>query len=217
MKRVRDRFLERTKTRDPAITASLVDTYIEDTRDTAIAQFFLNRENYKSSAKEATNAHREYMAKEGVQQYRDYYESEAEEQGFFEYLDNLPNRDRIRFMECFEDFTVDKISTKRFKTIPKREFNPELSAFSNLVLDMADFKDRVRPLARDITLLDVTSRFQARNPDEARIYAGFKAEMREEKTDFSEKKAISDQSAGEDAAVPEYKLNFKKKSKKSKK
>ena len=47
------------------------------------------------------------MAKEGVQQYRDYYETDAEEQGFFEYLDNLPNRDRIRFMEVFEDFTLE--------------------------------------------------------------------------------------------------------------
>lgn len=46
--------------------------------------------------------------------------------------------------------------------IPKREFNPELSAFSNLILDLVDFKDRVRPLARDISLLDATQRYQAR-------------------------------------------------------
>ena len=39
-------------------------------------------------------------------------------------------------------------------TIPKREHNPELSLFSNLVLDLVDFKDRVRPLARDMALLD---------------------------------------------------------------
>ena len=40
--------------------------------------------------------------------------------------------------------------------IQKREHNPELSVFSNFVLDLADFKDRVRPLARDIALMDVT-------------------------------------------------------------
>ena len=42
--------------------------------------------------------------------------------------------------------------------IAKREFNPELSALSNLVLDLVDFKDRVRPLANDLTLMDVTSK-----------------------------------------------------------
>jgi len=33
------------------------------------------------------------MAREGVQQYRDYYEDAEEERSFFEYLDNLTNRD----------------------------------------------------------------------------------------------------------------------------
>lgn len=43
---------------------------------------------------------------EGIQQFRDYYESDAEEQRAFEFLDNLDNRNRIRFMEIFEDYTV---------------------------------------------------------------------------------------------------------------
>ena len=100
------------------------------------------------------------MAMEGVQQYRDYYEDDAEEQGFFEYLDELPNRDRVRFMEVFEDWTEDKRDRKAYVMIPKREFNPELSAFSNLILDMVDFKDRVRPLANDIARLDVGHKYQ---------------------------------------------------------
>ena len=41
------------------------------------------------------------MIKEGVQQFRDYYESDQEEIKDFEFLDNLSNRDRIRFMEVF--------------------------------------------------------------------------------------------------------------------
>lgn len=44
--------------------------------------------------------------------------------------------------------------------IQKREYNPELSLFSNLVLDLVDFKDRVRPLARDIALMDTTREYQ---------------------------------------------------------
>ena len=49
---------------------------------------------------------REYMVKESTQKFKDYYESDAEEIKSFEYLDNLINRDRIRFMEIFEDFTI---------------------------------------------------------------------------------------------------------------
>jgi hypothetical protein len=106
------------------------------------------------------------MIKEGVQQFRDYYDSDVEEIKSLEYLDNLTNRDRIRFMEVFEDFTTQKFDPKSFATIAKREFNPELSAFSNAVLDFVDFKDRVRPLARDLTLLDVTRKYQKHSIDE---------------------------------------------------
>lgn len=63
-------------------------------------------------------------------------------------------------MECFEDFTIQKHENKSYAMIAKREFNPELSALSNLVLDLVDFKDRVRPLANDLTLMDVTSKHQ---------------------------------------------------------
>lgn len=107
------------------------------------------------------------MAKEGVQQYRDYYEDAAEEQPFFEYLDNLSNRDQVRFMEIFNDYTMDKMEDGRgYVLIPKREFNPELSAFSNLLLDLVDFKDRVRPLANDIARLDAAQYHQKRNVEE---------------------------------------------------
>jgi hypothetical protein len=72
----------------------------------------------------------------------------------------MTNRDKIRFMEIFKDPTENREDLKDFIMIKKREFNPELSAFSNLVLDLVDFKDRVRPLAKDIALMDATRRFQ---------------------------------------------------------
>ena len=75
-------------------------------------------------------------------------------------MDNLTNRDQIRFMEIFEDFSVAKVDMKDYAMIKKREFNPELSAFSNLLLDLVDFKDRVRPMARDIALMDVSRQYQ---------------------------------------------------------
>ncbi len=106
---------------------------------------------------------REYMVKEALEQYRDYYESDAEETGFFQYLDNLSNRDKIRFTEIFTDFSEFKADLKDYIMIQKREHNPELSMFSNLVLDLVDFKDRVRPLARDIALMDVSRGYQKSN------------------------------------------------------
>lgn len=216
MKRVMERFFERAKARDAAIEGSLVDTFTADMKDTSLGMLMLNNKNFKHTAHLSTNAHREYMAREGVQQYRDYYESDAEEQGFFEYLDNLPNRDQIRFMEAFQDFSRYNSDEKAYVLIPKREFNPELSTFSNLILDLVDFKDRVRPVAQDISMLDVTGKYQSRKVDEAVISDAFRQELinteESQPGDFEEKRAISDQSAGEDAAVPQY-LRFKSKKK----
>ena len=123
----------------------------------------LDPQKYNPKADTDTRIFREYMAKESVQQYRDYYETDSEEQPFFEYIDNMPNRDRIRFMEIYEDYTVDKSDQKDYMMIKKREYNPELSVFSNLVLDLQDFKDRVRPLAKDIAMMDVTRQYQKQN------------------------------------------------------
>ncbi len=67
----------------------------------------------------------------------------------------MTNRDKIRLMEIFKDYTHAEEDLKDFVQIKKREHNPELSIFSNLVLDLVDFKDRVRPLARDMALMDV--------------------------------------------------------------
>lgn len=100
------------------------------------------------------------MVQEAVQQFKDYYEDDAEEAGFFEYLENLSNRDQIRFMEIFEDFTVDKGDLKKYVMIDKREYNPELSVLSNMVLDLVDFKDRVRPLSQDIAMLEEARKYQ---------------------------------------------------------
>lgn len=102
--------------------------------------------------------------KESVQQYKDYYESDDEEQQFFEYLDNFSNRDKIRFMELFEDFTTTKTDPKTFITIPKREYNPQFSLLKNVALDLIDFKDRVRPLSHDIAMLEQATLYQKVSP-----------------------------------------------------
>lgn len=161
--RVRDRFLERAKTRDPILEQNLTDLFASDARDSSLATLALEPERFRMVAQEETRPFREYMVDEAVQQYKDYYESDDEENRFFEYLDNATNRDRIRFMEIFEDYTVDPTDGKEYVMIEKREYNPELSVLSNMVLDLVDFKDRVRPLSNDIAMLEQANKYQKQN------------------------------------------------------
>ena len=98
------------------------------------------------------------MLKEAELQYKDYYESDKEEAEFFEYMDNMSIRDKLRLIEIFEDFTVPN-QQKKLASIPKRETNPELSVFSNLALDLIDFRDRVKPMADDMAMLDKSLKF----------------------------------------------------------
>ncbi len=216
--RVTARFLERAKTRDPAVEADLVDLYQQDAKDQSAAQFALDWTQYKESAKEGTLAKREYMAREGLQQFRDYYEDCAEEQAAFEYLDNLSTRDRIRFMECFTDYSVSPADNKMHAMIKKREFNPELSSFQNLMLDMVDFRHRVRPLANDLALMDTAARYQSHSVDElAQARADFTQEIREfegpshaqdgtDITDFENRTPLEEASAQSEieAAEPDH-------------
>lgn len=145
--RVRDRFLERAKTRDPILEQNLNDLLASDTRDSNLATIVTAPERFRMVAEEETRPFREYMVGEALQQYQDFYETDEEEQGFFEYMSNLTNRDKIRFMEIFEDYTVNPSDNKEYVMIEKREYNPELSVISNMVLDLVDFKDRVKPLS----------------------------------------------------------------------
>ena len=135
-------------------------------KDASVAQFMLDPASFKPKAVEDTRVFRDYMVQESLNQYRDYYETDGEEQQFFQYMDNLSNRDKIRFAEIFKDYSETHNDMKDYMMIQKREYNPELSLFSNLVLDLQDFKDRVRPLARDIALMDATRGFQKHNVEE---------------------------------------------------
>jgi len=88
-----DRHIERAKGRDPILEQSLNDLLTTDARDNSFAQLANDESKVRDVAAEESRPMREYMVSESIQQYRDYYESDDEEQGFFEYLDNYTNRD----------------------------------------------------------------------------------------------------------------------------
>ena len=91
--RVIQRFKERASTRDSALEQDLFDLFVQDQKENSLAQLMLDAEKYNPKAVNETRKFREYMTSEAVKQYRDYYETDAEEKGFFEFLENLPNRD----------------------------------------------------------------------------------------------------------------------------
>ena len=78
--RVLQRFIERAKTRDSALETDLFALYQQDMKEASVAQFMLDPAAFKPRAVEDTRVFREYMVKESLAQYRDYYESDAEEQ-----------------------------------------------------------------------------------------------------------------------------------------
>jgi len=169
MKRVQSRFFDRAANRDPALEQNIFELLKSDNRDSSIAQLMSDPENYKTTALNETRPFREYIVKESIQQYKDYYESDDEEQQFFEYLENFSNRDQIRFMELFEDFTTSKIDPKTYVKIPKREYNPQLSLLGNVALDLIDCKDRVRPLSNDISMVEQAKIYQKVTPAEVNL------------------------------------------------
>lgn len=99
--RVIERFYERAKNRDPALEQDLNQLFLKNEKDSSYAQMFNDANSFNETAEKETRPFREYMVKEAVQQFKDYYESDPEEQEFFEYLNNFSNRDQIRMMEIF--------------------------------------------------------------------------------------------------------------------
>jgi hypothetical protein len=115
MDRVVSRFIERAKTRDARVEINIAEIYSKAGWELSIGNHILNMIEGKEvveSSKENTQQIREYMLKEAEMQYRDYYEDDAEEQQFFQYLDKMNYRDKIRFLEIFEDFSVNKTLVK---------------------------------------------------------------------------------------------------------
>lgn len=87
---------------------------------------------------------------------------------------------------------------KGYALIPKREFNPEISAFSNFLLDMVDFKDRVRPMANDVARHDAALLHQKRNVNE------LEAAMREFKEGITEGAASQAADVGQQSVEEGY-------------
>jgi len=78
-KRKIDRFMERAKTRDPQVEMDLSEVFINEQYKNSVGKAFLNDFDTSNFAGEKTKKVREYMINESIQQFKDFYETDAAE------------------------------------------------------------------------------------------------------------------------------------------
>ena len=172
--RVASRFLERERKRDPRVAEMLHEKiesfyakndnvsnildYIKTIRKGAQTLSYEQR-NYEDIMPFA-----QYVAEEGIQQFKDYYETDEEEGAMSEkneMFKDLNEHDKLRFVNCYENYFTKAVELdKYFVTIPKRPYNNQKSVVSNFVEDLVDFNNRVRPIQRTLAFQDEASKFQ---------------------------------------------------------
>lgn len=155
--RVLKRFCERAKERDPNVVKDVGEK---------LEEIYVKSRNWvevSKADKDELLPHAEYVANEGLQQFKDYYESDLESGEINkDILDDLPIQDKLRFSECFlNDLTKRLLTDKYYITIPKRPFDNKKSIVHNFVEDLVDFNYRVKPLARNLSFKDSASKYQS--------------------------------------------------------
>ena len=162
-KRVIQRYVERAKNRDPKVTAQLGDSiekyYVENKLPFKFSERIYDKK--ETNAVDELMPYMKYVTDEGFQQFKDYYESDQEERPFFEYYNEISERERLRFAEVYENFFTKAMEyDKYYVTIPKRPYDNKKSIFSNFVSDLIDFNNRVRPISRNLAFRDVSLKHQ---------------------------------------------------------
>jgi len=173
--RVVERFLERSKSRDPKATQEifekLEELYVKNGTAGSLLQDIQSiYKNAKSLTHEQANYEglipfAKYVADEGLQQFKDYYETDDEEGADShkaELWKDLNEHDKLRFAECYDNFFNKRLQYDMgYVTIPKRPYDNKKSIVANFVEDLVDFNRRVRPIQRTLAFQDASSRFQS--------------------------------------------------------
>jgi hypothetical protein len=161
--RVIQRFIERAKNRDAKIFNSLGDRLEEYYVDGRLSQKFLDVLNNKTEVDSEFIPYAKYIAEEGLQQFKDYYETDEEEgKSRKELFEDLSERDKLRFAECYENHFNQSIAHDGYYvTIPKRPYDNKKSMVANFIEDLTDFNSRVRPIMRNLAFQDAVSKHQS--------------------------------------------------------
>jgi hypothetical protein len=89
------------------------------------------------------------IVNESVQLYKDYYESDKEED--FNIFDNLTSKDKTVFLSVFENNTISPASQDGFVTVPKRRWENAFGLWNNFYYDFNELRNRVIPKAKAIS------------------------------------------------------------------
>lgn len=166
-RRVSQRAFERAKNRDEKIVKGLG----EKLEEISVKQNYLLN---VSSLEDELLPFAAYVTEEGFEQFKDYYESDIENGTINkEMLEDLSERDRIKFAECYvNEMNKSLVYDKAYALIPRRPFDNNQSVVSNFISDLLDFNYRVRPLARSLVYRDAASFYQPLplNENENKLY-----------------------------------------------
>ncbi len=88
----------------------------------------------------------DFVAKEAVQQYKDYYEDDTTQD--LSILDNISGQTLQSFIVAFENHTQSRVEQSGYKSFPKRQWNPAYGLWKNFLLDLQDFSTEIAPRAR---------------------------------------------------------------------
>lgn len=153
--RVWKRAFERSSSRDPHVVKNLGDKLEEIQTKKGLLQNI-------SVLEDELLPFASYVAEEGLQQFKDYNQTDIEN-GVIngELLEDLCERDRIQFAECYlNEYNRSAVTDKQYIMIPKRPFDNNKSVVANFVEDLIDFNYRVKPIARNLVYRDVASKYQ---------------------------------------------------------
>lgn len=149
--RVLRNFQKRAENRDANLVEDLGEKLENIFVEENIAQEFLRDLNLGSTdvlEKYGLLNFAQYVAEEGLLQFKDYY---GEELANREIINDLPEREKLRFAEVYFNFYNRSLENdKTYAMIPKRPYNNKKSVMANFVEDLVDFNSRVRPIARNL-------------------------------------------------------------------
>ena len=94
------------------------------------------------------------LADEAVHQYKDYFETDAEED--FTVFDNMPDAEKTTFLSVFENYASPLGEFKGYETIPKRDWENSFGLWTNFFYNLRSYNDLVFPRATE--LANVTER-----------------------------------------------------------
>lgn len=158
---VMQRFQERATQRKPNLIEDLGDKLENIFVRESVASEFLRDINLGSTdvlEKYGLLGFAQYVAEEGLQQFKDYYGNELSNKDL---LEDLPEREKLRFAEVYFNFYNKGLELdKTYALIPKRPYDNKKSIIANFVEDLIDFNSRVRPIARNLAFKNAASQHQ---------------------------------------------------------